>query len=73
VSKLVISQKGFIEILKAQDFYFKRQESSHQTWEGIVNGRRRLVSVDVNYDSYSGWLLNSMIRQSGLPKILFRK
>lgn len=72
MSKLVISRDKFIKILKAHNFYFKRQVASHQSWEGMVDGKRRLVSVDMNYKTYSGWLLNSMIRQSGLPKTLFR-
>jgi predicted RNA binding protein YcfA (HicA-like mRNA interferase family) len=72
VSNLVISQKKFIIILKQHGFYFKRQESSHQFWEGIVQGEKRLVVVDVNYAQYSGWLLSIMIRQSGLQKKIFR-
>jgi len=72
VFNLVISQKRFIDILKEHNFYFKRQSSSHQQWEGTVDGKRRLVSVDIKYNSYSHWVLASMIRQSGLPKEFFR-
>lgn len=71
--RLVIDQKEFLKILKSNNFYFKRQEGSHQAWEGFVNGKRMVVSVDKKFDTYNGWLLNSMIRQSGLPKRIFRK
>jgi predicted RNA binding protein YcfA (HicA-like mRNA interferase family) len=73
VGSLVITQKNFIEILKKYNFYFKRQVASHQQWEGIVEGKRRLVGVDVNYQEYSRDLLASMIRQSGIPKKVFRQ
>ncbi|MBN1405897.1 MAG: hypothetical protein JW946_05200 [Candidatus Omnitrophica bacterium] len=62
MGNLVISQKKFIEILKQHNFCFKCQVSSHQSWEGIVGGKRHLVSVDVKFAQYSGWLLASMIR-----------
>ena len=69
--KLVISQKNFIGILQEYGFYHKRTHSSHQTWEGFHHNKKWLVQVDTNYNPYSGWLLNSMIRQSGLDKRIF--
>ncbi|MDP2928518.1 MAG: type II toxin-antitoxin system HicA family toxin [Candidatus Omnitrophota bacterium] len=72
MSNIVISQKKFIKILKTYNFYPKRQVGSHQQWEGIVDDIRRLVSVDLHYHTYSHDLLASMIRQSGLPKKIFR-
>ena len=61
-----------MEILRTHGFVLKRQVASHQQWEGVVDGRRRLVTVDASYPEFSGWLLNRMIHQSGLPKAIFR-
>lgn len=72
MSKLVISRKKFLRILKDYKFYEKRSGSSHQTWEGFHSNKYWLVQVDMNYDPYSDWLLSSMIRQSGIPKDVFR-
>jgi len=72
VAKLIIPQKKFIRILKDHGFYKKRTKSSHETWEGFHGGKYWMVQVDTNYDPYSGFLLSSMIRQSGLEKKIFR-
>ena len=42
-------------------------------WEELPKeyGKYKSVQVDTNYNEYSGWLLNSMIRQSSIPKKVF--
>ncbi|MBI2095780.1 MAG: type II toxin-antitoxin system HicA family toxin [Candidatus Omnitrophica bacterium] len=72
MSRFVLAQADFVSILKTHGFTLKRQVGSHQQWEGTTGNRRRLVTVDTGFSQYSGWLLSSMIRQSGLPKSAFR-
>ncbi len=59
-------------ILKKLGFYLKRQNStSHAQWEGIVNGDRKIVTVDSlksRKEKYGKSLLNRMINQFGLSK-----
>ena len=72
LGSLTLSRDAFVRILQAHGFTLKRQVASHQQWEGVVSGHRRLVTVDASYREFSGWLLATMIRQSGLPKSIFR-
>ncbi len=69
MGQFVLSQREFVRILRAHGFSPTSQRGSHQFWErpGFK------VTVDVKYTEYNGWLLNSMIHQSGLPKALFRQ
>ncbi len=66
--------RDFLKILKAHGFEEKRVRGSHHSYEGFVDGKRRLVTVD--YSSAGQDILPknlaSMKRQSGLPKRLFR-
>lgn len=67
--------RQFIKILGANGFYkLKRTRGSHSYYEGFVGKRRQVVTVayrqlseDIRKDN-----LASMIRQSGLPKKIFR-
>ena len=63
-----VSQRDFIRILKSAGFTQTTQRGSHQYWE--KPGYK--VTVDIKYNEYSDWLLATMIRQSGLPKRIFR-
>ncbi|MBU0568647.1 type II toxin-antitoxin system HicA family toxin [bacterium] len=69
MSRFVVSQSDFIRILTKNGFVKTSQRGSHQYWKR--HGFR--VTVDIKYSEYSGWLLNKMIEQSGLPKSIFRK
>ncbi len=66
--------REFLEIIKAQGFTEKRQRGSHHTYEGFVNGGRHVVTVDYSQlgEDIMPRNLQSMIRQSGLPKKMFR-
>jgi predicted RNA binding protein YcfA (HicA-like mRNA interferase family) len=66
--------RRFIQLLEAHGFTEARQKGSHRQFEGMIDGRRRMVTVayhSVN-DEIVPKTLASMIRQSGLPKELFR-
>jgi predicted RNA binding protein YcfA (HicA-like mRNA interferase family) len=67
--------RHFIEIIEAHGFVLARQESSHRRYRGVIDGRVQLVTVAYHQisDEILPKTLASMIRQSGLPKKLFRK
>ncbi len=59
------------QILTKAGFTVKRQKASHAQWEGYVNGKRRIVTVDhmkSKKEKYGHRLLGKMIEQSGLTK-----
>lgn len=66
--------REFIRILTDNDFDLKRQRGSHRIYEGIVSGKRRVVTVACTSENEDILPKNfaSMIRQSGLGKKLFR-
>ena len=69
-----MTYREFIKILEAHGFAFDRQRSSHRIYKGVVDGRTRVVVVAGHRDNeeIKRGTLNSMIRQSGLPKRIFR-
>jgi predicted RNA binding protein YcfA (HicA-like mRNA interferase family) len=76
VSKLKCTFAEFIEIIKSNGFTLLRHEaSSHQSWKGVIEGEIKYVTIACH--SSGEYIpigtLQSMIRQSGLPKRLFRK
>jgi predicted RNA binding protein YcfA (HicA-like mRNA interferase family) len=66
--------RAFVQILADHGFTEQRQKGSHRIYVGAVGGRMRLVVVAVHNwnDEIKPGTLASMIRQSGLPKSLFR-
>ncbi|MBR0833773.1 type II toxin-antitoxin system HicA family toxin [Bradyrhizobium manausense] len=67
--------REFIEILERALFVLARTEATHRRYVGKVDGLVRNVTVafhNIN-DDIKPETLASMIRQSGLPKHLFRK
>jgi predicted RNA binding protein YcfA (HicA-like mRNA interferase family) len=66
----------FVAILKSYQFQeIRHGATSHRRYRGVVAGEVRLVDVAGHsmHDDIAPGTLNSMIRQSGLPKKLFRK
>jgi len=63
----IIESHGFVEI--------RHGATSHRRFRGIVDGQVRFVDIAGHsaHDDIALGTLNSMIRQSGLPKKLFRK
>lgn len=65
----------FIEIIRANGFDIHRQSSgSHAIYRGVVSGNVKFVTVAAHRmsDDIKPGTLASMIRQSGLPKDMFR-
>ena len=61
-------------ILKNSGFTLKRTQGSHAHWEGYINNKRQIVTVDLSVgkkEKFGPRLLRNMIRQSGLNKKKF--
>ena len=65
----------FISIIESYKFVkIRHGATDHRRYRGEVGGQVRLVDVSGgNHDDVDTGTLQSMIRQSGLPKRLFRK
>jgi predicted RNA binding protein YcfA (HicA-like mRNA interferase family) len=76
VSRLVCTYRTFVDILLAHNFKpDDRKATSHVRYRGEYGGQVRYVDVAAHRmsdDIPIGTLL-SMIRQSGMPKSLFRR
>jgi predicted RNA binding protein YcfA (HicA-like mRNA interferase family) len=66
--------RTFVQILHDHGFELDRQRGSHRVYKGVIDGQVRLVVVAGHRDSddIKPGTLASMIRQSGLPRKLFR-
>ncbi|MDE0280345.1 MAG: type II toxin-antitoxin system HicA family toxin [Gammaproteobacteria bacterium] len=66
--------RDVIRILESNGFELDRTRGSHRQFEGIIGGRRRLVTVsDKDNQDVKPGTLNSIRRQSGLPRKAFRQ
>jgi hypothetical protein len=61
LNRFLLTRQEFVSVLRAHGFTLRRQVGSHQQW-----------TVDASIREFSGWLLNRMIHQSGLPPAVFR-
>lgn len=62
------------DILVQAGFFFKRNVGSHNQWEGYIDGRRQLITVDQlsrRSETFGKQLIALMIRQSGMTKDKF--
>lgn len=61
-------------MIEVNGFELTRQRGSHRTYRGVMNGETKIVVVACTRegDEIKPGTLGSMIRQSGLPKSLFR-
>ena len=66
--------RDFLRVLLDHGFREVRQSGSHRTFAGVLGGQRQVVTVAYRRegDDILPRNLASMIRQSGLPKSLFR-
>lgn len=66
--------RQFIRILLDHGFELDRQRGSHRIYKGVVGGKTRIVVVACHRESddIRPGVFDSMIRQSGLSKKLFR-
>jgi len=69
-----VKYRDFVRIIEQHGFAQDRQRGSHRQFKGMVDGRVQLVTVDFSQagEDIGPRNLASMIRQSGLPKKLFR-
>jgi len=69
-----VKYRDFVPILLAHGFELDREKGSHKQYKGVVNGKTCLVTVDCSQmgEDIQPRNLASMIRQSNLPKNLFR-
>ena len=67
--------REFIAVLERNGFVEVRQTGSHRRFRGEIGGQVRMVTVAYHTigDEITPNVLASMIRQSGLPRELFRK
>lgn len=63
-----LSQIEVIQILEARAIVFDRSKGSHSHYEGMVRGKRRLVTVDNSIETYHRKRLKTIISQSGLTR-----
>ena len=62
-----------VAVLESNGFALDRTKGSHRHFEGVVRGKRRLVTVaGEDGDEVRKGTLASIKRQSGLSKALFR-
>ncbi len=73
--RLKCTFREFIAILERNGFVEVRQTGSHRRFRGVTGEQVRLVTVAFHAigDEIGPNVLASMIRQSGLPKSLFKK
>jgi len=72
VPRLKCTFREFIEILERRKFWLERQDGSHRQYKNASGNRVTVAAHNMNDEIRPG-TLESMIRQSGLPKKLFRK
>jgi predicted RNA binding protein YcfA (HicA-like mRNA interferase family) len=63
-----ISSKDIERILKKYGFKIVGKKGSHQQFKGIINGKKRRVTVLANKKDFDIKTFESMVRQSGLNK-----
>jgi predicted RNA binding protein YcfA (HicA-like mRNA interferase family) len=69
-----MNYRAAVRLLLDHGFVLLRQEGSHRQYEGMIGGRRRIVTIAYHQasDDVRARTLASIVRQSGLPKRLFR-
>jgi predicted RNA binding protein YcfA (HicA-like mRNA interferase family) len=69
-----VKYRDVLKILHAHGFELARQRGSHHTYKAMVDGQMRVVTLSHHSlnDDIMPKNMASIIRQSGLPKNLFR-
>jgi predicted RNA binding protein YcfA (HicA-like mRNA interferase family) len=64
-----VTAKDFKKVLVKLGFKPRPQSgTSHENWDGIYNGQRRLVTVDAHHAPFTDKLLGYMLKQLGVSK-----
>ena len=63
-----LSSKDVEKILRMNGFELVSQRGSHKQLKGVVNGRKRRVTVPADRKNFHPKTLKSIIRQSGLTE-----
>ena len=65
--------RDVIAILVRNGFRLDRHRGSHRQFEGWAAGKRRPITIAGNDgEDVPSWTFGSIVRQSGLPRTLFR-
>ena len=64
----LLSSRDVEKTLRRNGFEFLRQRGSHRQFVGIIESRKRYVTVPANKKEIPKGTLASIIRQSGLPR-----
>jgi predicted RNA binding protein YcfA (HicA-like mRNA interferase family) len=69
-----LKYRTIIQVLTSHGFVLIRQKGSHRQFEGFIAGKRHVVTIACHSENEDVLpnTLQSIIRQSGLPKRLFR-
>ncbi|MDI6760193.1 MAG: type II toxin-antitoxin system HicA family toxin [Candidatus Brocadiaceae bacterium] len=67
------SSKDVERVLRRNGFQLVSQKGSHQQFKGIVEGKKRRVTVLANKKDFDIKTFRSMVRQSGLREEEFFK
>ena len=68
VHRVNISSRDIERVLKKHGFKIIGQKGSHQQFKGIINGKKRRVTVLANKHNFDIKTFQSMVRQSGLKE-----
>ena len=68
-----LSSKDVERVLRRNGFQLVSQKGSHQQFKGIVEGKKRRVTVLANKKDFDIKTFQSMVRQSGLNEKAFFK
>ena len=63
-----LAPREVIAILRSRGLVYDHSHGSHEYYSGILKGKRRFVTVDVNYSEFSIRRIKDMIDQSGLSR-----
>jgi predicted RNA binding protein YcfA (HicA-like mRNA interferase family) len=68
-----LSSKDVERVLRRNGFQLASQKGSHQQFRGILEGKKRRVTVLANKKDFDIKTFKSMVRQSGLGEEKFFK
>jgi predicted RNA binding protein YcfA (HicA-like mRNA interferase family) len=67
------SSRHIIKVLEGKGFYFVSQRGSHAKYHRIIDGKSVIVIIPVNRSEIPHGTFHSILRQSGMRGVDFRK